>query len=128
MSVARSSAVLFMVALAPAAWPCDCSRLMTESQAVLVFEGTTTAKSIWTQEGDETGTDRVTFEVARTLKGPKLSYIVIDTHRSDCGIPFQLGERWRVVATSYPKAGIQWWADACGPSKKLAAPKERKVP
>ena len=62
---------------------------------------------------------RFSFKVERTLKGPRLAHAIVDTDRTDCGVPFEFGRRYQVYAFSLPRHGIQWRTSQCTETKAL---------
>jgi hypothetical protein len=94
---------------------CDCGRRLGMSEASLVFVGTPIGRTEWLKKG--TGSDyivvRYSFKVENVKKGVHLPAVVIDTDMSDCGIPFELGRRYEVYASSAPELGVQWHTSQC---------------
>jgi hypothetical protein len=91
----------------------------------LVIEGTPRVVNAWVWGPGEPGEPytkmlRYTFIVSRTVKGPSLNEVVIDSYTNDCGIQFKLGKLYRIVAYSLPDVGILWATDQCTETKQIA--------
>ena len=115
----RLAVIVCSIALAERVQACDCSPpKLGVGGAALAFVGIPTSRTEWARRNtDDDGYYSeiiyYSFSVERTLKGPKLERVVVGTSRSDCGIPFQIGRRYRVVARTHPELGIQWTTDQC---------------
>ena len=106
---------------------CDCAKRVGLKEADLVFIGTPEHRTEWQElpvRPDTIPAVRYTFKVERTLKGPKLPHAIVDTDRTDCGIPFEFGRAYQVYAFSLPRNGIQWRTSQCTETK----PVDRKGP
>jgi hypothetical protein len=107
---------------------CDCVRVADE-KADLVFEGTAKSVQRWHREPRDDGgffskMNRISFDVDKISKGPKLKSIVIDTPTNDCGLQSIVGRKYRVFAQYKVEEGLQWYADQCGSTRPVAG-KER---
>lgn len=104
---------------------CDCAKRVGLKDAELVFVGVPMHRTEWQelpQRSDSVPAVRFSFKVERTLKGPRLAHAIVDTDRTDCGIPFEIGKAYEVYAFSLPRYGIQWRTSQCTETK----PVERK--
>ncbi len=106
---------------------CQCIDIRDLSTSTLVFEGEVIASTRWrwldaVDDGTLLEMRRFAFRVERTLKGPTLSEVVVETPVHNCGLELVRGERYRIYAYSWPDAGIQWLTDVCTPSSALGKP------
>jgi hypothetical protein len=95
---------------------CECAERTGMKQSELVFVGVPMHRTEWQEvpvRQDSVSALRYSFKVERTLKGPRLAYAIVDTDRTDCGVPFELGRRYQVYAFSLPRYGIQWRTSQC---------------
>ena len=112
-------AVLIAVA-SLGSYACDCSKRVGLKESELVFVGVPEHRTEWQElptRSDSVPALRYSFKVERIVKGPRLAHAVVDTDRTDCGIPFELGKRYQVYAYSLPKHGIQWRTSKCTETK-----------
>jgi hypothetical protein len=101
---------------------CDCAKRMGLKDSELVFVGIPMHRTEWQElptRSDSTPAVRFSFKVERTIKGPRLAHAVVDTDRTDCGVPFEFGRRYQVYAFSLPRYGIQWRTSQCTETKPL---------
>ena len=101
---------------------CDCAQRMGLKNSELVFVGVPVHRTEWQElptRSDSIAAVRYSFKVERTIKGPSLAHAVVDTDKTDCGIPFEFGRRYQVYAFSLPKHGIQWRTSQCTDTKAL---------
>jgi hypothetical protein len=101
---------------------CECAKRMGLKDSELVFIGVPIHRTEWQElptRQDSIPALRFSFKVERIIKGPKLAFAVVDTDRTDCGVPFEFGRRYQVYAYSLPKHGIQWRTSQCTETKPL---------
>jgi hypothetical protein len=101
---------------------CDCAKRVGLKDADLVFVGVPVHRTEWQElptRQDSVAAIRYSFKVERTVKGPKVAHAVVDTDRTNCGIPFEFGQRYQVYAYSLPKHGIQWRTSQCTETRLL---------
>lgn len=101
---------------------CDCEKRVGLKESELVFVGVPVHRTEWQElptRQDSTSAIRFSFKVERTIKGPRLEHAVVDTDKTDCGIPFEFGRRYQVYAFSLPRHGIQWRTSQCTETKRL---------
>ena len=97
---------------------CDCAIRLKARDAAIAFVGTPTKRIVVTERGvPNSEWPLYTFSVERTITGPNLPKVVVGSNLTDCGIPFEIGHRYTVVARSLPDHGIQWYADQCSETK-----------
>ena len=101
---------------------CDCAKRTGLKESELVFIGVPMHRTEWQElptRPDSVPALRFSFKVERVIKGPKLAHAVVDTDRTDCGVPFEFGRRYEVYAFSLPRYGIQWRTSQCTETKPL---------
>jgi hypothetical protein len=120
-SISVSAIAASLLAIASlGAQACDCAKRLGLKDSELVFVGTPVHRTEWQElptRQDSIPSVRFSFKVERTLKGPQLAHAVVDTDRTDCGVPFEFGRRYQVYAYSLPKYGIQWRTSQCTETK-----------
>lgn len=101
---------------------CDCDKRVGLKEAELVFVGVAMHRTEWQElpaRQDSIPSLRYSFRVDKTVKGPRLAHAIVDTDRTDCGIPFEMGRPYQVYAFSLPKYGIQWRTSRCTDTKPV---------
>ena len=109
-------AASFLALATGASHACDCEKRVGLKEAELVFVGVPMHRTEWQElpvRQDSIPSVRYSFKVERTLKGPRLAHAIVDTDRTDCGIPFEIGRSYQVYAFSLPRYGIQWRTSRC---------------
>ena len=104
---------------------CDCAQRTGLKESELVFVGVPMHRTEWQElpvRQDSVTALRYSFKVERTLKGPRLAYAIVDTDRTDCGVPFEIGRRYQVYAFSLPRYGIQWRTSQCTETRLVPEP------
>ena len=104
---------------------CVCVRAPEDRPADLIFTGVATAITEWhLQTEDKSGpyakAYRVAFNVKSISKGPPLKLVVVDTPTHNCGVAFEVGHTYRVLAQYMPEQGMQWYVDHCGGTRHLS--------
>jgi hypothetical protein len=112
-----------ILAIATSGQACECSKQLKAKDAAIAFVGTPTKRIVLTDRGSSTALEwpQYTFTVERTITGPNLRKVVVGTSFSDCGIPFEIGRRYTVVAYSDPERGVQWATDQCTETRPVSS-------
>ena len=101
---------------------CECDVIVDGASAEIVFVGAVVAQSEWVPpRADDMllRTFRYTFAVDKSLKGPKMREVVVDTYTHLCGYPFKVHGRYTVYAKALPDNGIQWFTSRCSKTSRV---------